>query len=75
MTNTIREQILAVRETGETNMFAIPTVQSIANREEYFDLVAYLMDKDNQKEYATFIITGEAPIEDESSTGQNREAE
>ena len=31
MTDKIREQILAVRKTGKTNMFDIPMVQYIAN--------------------------------------------
>ena len=31
-TDTVRRQILAVRETGETNMFDVPMVQQIANR-------------------------------------------
>ena len=33
MTQTIKEQILAVRDTGETNMFDVNAVQYIANRE------------------------------------------
>ena len=32
MTKTIKEQILAVRDTGETNMFDVNAVQYIANR-------------------------------------------
>lgn len=64
MTKKIKEQILAVRDTGETNMFDTRMVQFIANREGYYDLVVYLMD--NRKEYAHFIITGEAPMEDEN---------
>lgn len=42
MTQTIKEQILAVRDTGETNMFDINAVQYIANREGYYELVVYL---------------------------------
>ena len=44
MTQTIKEQILAVRDTGETNMFDVNAVQYIANREGYYELVVYLMD-------------------------------
>ena len=33
MTQTIKEQILAIRDTGETNMFDVNAVQYIANRE------------------------------------------
>ncbi len=35
-TDTVRRQILAVRETGETNMFDVPMVQQIANRLGYY---------------------------------------
>ena len=42
MTETVREQILAIRATGETNMFDTNMVQYIANRAGYYDLVAYL---------------------------------
>ena len=59
MTKTIKEQILAIRDTGETNMFDVNAVQYIANREGYCELVVYLMD--NRKEYGNFIMTGAAP--------------
>ena len=56
-TATVREQILAVRATGETNMFDVPMVQQIANRLGYYELVLFLID--HRKEYAHFIMTGE----------------
>ena len=56
-TDTVRRQILAVRETGETNMFDVPMVQRIANRLGYYELVLFLID--HRKEYAHFIMTGE----------------
>ena len=59
MTKTIKEQILAIRDTGETNMFDVNAVQYIANREVYYELVVYLMD--NHKECSNFIMTGTAP--------------
>ena len=52
----IREQILAVRDTGETNMFEINVVSQIAMRENYHELVDYLFD--HQREYLRFIMTG-----------------
>lgn len=58
MNNTIREQIMAVRATGETNMLDIPLVQVIANRMELYELVVYL--EEHRKEYANFILTGSA---------------
>ena len=59
MTKKIKEQILAVRDTGESNMFDINAVQYIADREGYYELIVYLMD--NRKEYSNFILTGTAP--------------
>ena len=56
-TETVKEQILAIRATGETNMFDVPMVQQIANREGYYELVIFLID--HAKEYAHFIMTGE----------------
>lgn len=56
-TGTVRRQILAVRDTGETNMFDVPMVQQIASRLGYYELVLFLID--HQKEYAHFIMTGE----------------
>ena len=58
MTDTIREQILAIRDTGLTNMFDVPMVQRLANDRGYYELVCYL--EDHRKEYAHFIMTGEA---------------
>ena len=65
MTTQIREQILAVRDDGGSNMFDINGVMRIANDLELFELVNYLADRDNRREYSHFIMTGEAPIEDE----------
>ena len=56
MTETIKKQILAIRATGETNMFDVNRVQHIANRKGYYELVVYL--EDHRKEYANFILTG-----------------
>ena len=58
MTEKIREQILAVRDTGLTNMFDVNTVQRIANDMGFFELVVYL--EEHRREYAHFIFTGEA---------------
>ena len=63
MTNKIRKQIMAIRDSGETNMLDTRTVQWIANREGYYELVIYL--EDNSREYWNFIMTGEAPMADE----------
>lgn len=57
MTEEVREQIMAIRDSGETNMFDTRTVQYIANREGYYELVVYL--EEHRKEYVHFIMTGE----------------
>ena len=58
MTDKITKQILAIRDTGLTNMFDVNAVQRIANDMGFFELVVYL--EDNRCEYAHFILTGEA---------------
>lgn len=58
MTDTIKMQILTIRNSGETNMFDIRRVQQIANRRGYYDLVIYL--EEHRKEYVNFILTGRA---------------
>ncbi len=57
MTETIKQQIMAVRDSGETNMLDTRMVQYIANREGFYELVIYI--EDHRKEYAHFIFTGE----------------
>ncbi|KGP75480.1 virulence protein [Desulfosporosinus sp. Tol-M] len=58
MTDKVRKQILAIRDTGLTNMFDVVAVQRIANDMGFCELVLYL--EENRKEYAHFILTGEA---------------
>lgn len=58
MTDKVREQILAVRRTGRTNMFDIPMVQYIANEMRFYELVIFL--EEHRSKYVHFILTGEA---------------
>ena len=58
LTEKVREQILAIRDTGLTNMFDIPMVQRLAFDRGYYELVTFL--EEHRKEYAHFIMTGEA---------------
>ena len=58
MTDTVREQILAIRATGLTNMFDVPTVQRLAYERDFYELVCWL--EEHRSEYAPFILTGEA---------------
>ena len=57
MSEIIKKQIIAIRDTGLTNMFDLNAVQRIANDMELFELVGYL--EEHRKEYAHFILTGE----------------
>lgn len=58
MNETVKEQILAIRDTGLTNMFDVNVVQRLAYERDFYDLVLFL--EDNRKEYVKFIMTGEA---------------
>ena len=58
MSDTIRGQILAIRDTGLTNMLDVPTVQRLAFERGYYELVCYL--EEHRSEYAHFILTGES---------------
>ena len=57
MTEEIREQIMAIRDSGLTNMFDLNTVQRLANERDYFDLVLYI--EDHKAQYVKFILTGQ----------------
>ena len=57
MSDKIREQILAIRDTGLTNMFDVPMVQRLAFERDMYELVVWL--EDHRKEYVRFIMYGE----------------
>lgn len=57
MTEKVKNQILAIRDSGETNMLDSNAVQYIANREGYYELVVYI--EENRSKYFHFIMTGE----------------
>ena len=67
MTNKIKQQILKVRDDGRTNMLDTNGVMYVANDLQLYELVVYLDDRDNRKEYWNFIMTGEAEITDDES--------
>lgn len=58
MQDKVQEQILAVRDTGLTNMLDVNKVQQIAFEKGYHELVCYI--EENRKGYAQFIFTGKA---------------
>lgn len=57
MTETIKEQILAIRDTGRTNMFDTNMVQVIANEMRYYELVIFI--EEHKDKYVNFILKGE----------------
>ena len=58
MDEKVKEQILAIRDTGLANMFDLSLVQRLAYERDFYELVLYL--EEHRKEYAHFIMTGEA---------------
>ncbi len=57
MTDKVKEQILAIRDTGLTNMFDIHAVQKIAYDMEFYELVNFI--EENRIAYVRFILTGD----------------
>ncbi|MBS3985154.1 MAG: DUF5049 domain-containing protein [Selenomonadales bacterium] len=58
MNETIKEQILSIRDSGVTNMFDLPRVQHEAYVRGFYELVLYL--EEHKAEYSRFILTGDA---------------
>ena len=56
MTEEIKNQILAVRQTRATNMFDVIRVMEIAEDLDFDELVEYLPA--NKAEYVNFILYG-----------------
>ena len=56
MTSKIKEQIIAIRDTGLPNMFDVNTVQRIAHEMEFYELVIFL--EEEKIKYVNFILTG-----------------
>lgn len=52
-----KSQILAIRDTGLTNMFDINMVQRLAYEREFYELVTFI--EESPREYTHFIFTGE----------------
>ena len=57
MPERVKEQILEIRATGETNMFDLPVVQRMAYERDFFERVFFI--KEHSNEYTHFILTGE----------------
>ena len=56
LSGTVKEQILALRDTGLTNMFDKVAVQRLALERGYHELVTFI--EADCKAYVTFIMTG-----------------
>lgn len=68
----IRKQILALRDTGRTNMFDTNAVQVIANEMHFYELVIFI--EEHKKEYGNFILTGDLPgLTDEEAQALKQE--
>ena len=57
MTEKVKEQILAIRDTGLTNMFDLNAVQRLANDRGMYELGIFI--EENRASYVRFILTGE----------------
>lgn len=57
MDSKVKEQSLAIRDTGLTNMFDTRTVQRMAHEMNFFELVVFL--EEHKDQYVRFILTGE----------------
>lgn len=56
MTDKVFRAILAIRDSGKTNMVDIPTVQRLAYDEGFYELVTYL--EEHRDKYVYFILHG-----------------
>ena len=56
MSDTLVEQILAIRAGGKHNMFDIPAIQREASDLGYTELVVFL--EENRDQYVRFIFSG-----------------
>jgi len=64
MTRIVFEQIGKVRDSGETNMLDVNGVMRTAYDHDWYELVTWLSDRKNHKEYSRLIFTGVPELED-----------
>ena len=57
MDEKVKDQILAVRATGRTNMFDTNMAQVIANEMRFYELVIFI--EEHREDYVNFIFKGE----------------
>ena len=63
MDEKVKEQILAIRDTGLTNMFDVNMVQRLAYERDFYELVCWI--EDHREAYCHFIMTGEVTKNDD----------
>lgn len=56
MSTEVKDQILAIRDTGLTNMFDTNMVQRLAYERDFYELVVFI--EEHKKEYCEFILYG-----------------
>jgi hypothetical protein len=54
---SLKEQIIAVRDSGKTNMLDSRTVQYIASEMKFYELVIFI--EEHRDRYSKFIFTGD----------------
>jgi len=69
MNDKVRKQILAIRDTGLTNMFDVNAVQHLAFERDFYELVCWL--EEDQKEYVHFILYGDGQGVDRNGYDSN----
>jgi len=62
VSDTVKEQILAIRATGKTNMFDANSVQNLAFYMGFYELVDFI--ETDRKAYSKFLLTGGRDDED-----------
>ena len=58
VTDKIRDQIMAIRDSGATNMMNATQVQRLAFEQDFHELVIFL--EEHRGEYIRFILYGDA---------------
>ena len=67
--STALEQLLEVRDSGETNMFDFNAVQRIAYEHDFFELVTWM--EEHCDEYGRLIMYGAAEEDEEAEETEN----
>jgi hypothetical protein len=60
MDKRVIEQIIAIRDSGLTNMFDSRMVQQIAYEMDFFELVNYI--DEHRRAYGLFILNGDETV-------------